>query len=343
MQAALFREFGDHDVLKLEEVPTPKPGPGQLLIKILATGVNRLEHYLREGSVLTNIPLPHVLGSDASGVVEAIGEGVTGFTIGERVIPMPGYPLDESDYGFEPICAAPSYAIGGIVQWGTYAQYVAVPAKWVVKDSTGLTPEEAATLPMVLVTGVRAVKSVGGVSAGDSVLVHAGASGTGSMNLQIAKALGARVATTVDSGEKADFARLLGADLVIDVRETDFVDAVKQWTGGRGADVVIDNLGGTVLPRSLDAVRTLGVVVAMGFVTGVEATFHVRNFFFAHKTLRGTLMGTREDMEWGLARVKDGSIKPLLDAALPLSGAAEAHRRLKTNATLGNIVLRPWN
>ena len=342
MKASLFRQFGDENVLNYEEVADLEVKPGQVLIKVLAAGVNRLEYYIREGSVLTDIPLPHVLGSDASGEIAAMGEGVSGFEIGERVIPLPGYPLDENDTDFTPMPAAPSYAVGGILSWGSYAQYMSVPAKWVVKDRTGLSPAEIATLPMVLITAVRAVKTVGEVKHGDRVLVHAGAAGTGSMNIQIAIALGARVATTVQGEQKARFARDLGAELVIDVEKKDFVDEVTKWTDGKGVDVVIDNLGGRVLQESLRSVRTQGIVVAMGFVAGVESTFHVRDFFFTHKQIRGTLMGDKKDLEWGLEQVAAGKIKPLIDRTLPLAQANVAHQLLAANATAGNLVLLPW-
>src|SRR4051794_17635215 len=166
MKAALFRNYGGPEVLKLEDVPTPEAKPGHILIKILAAGINRLEHYLREGSYSRSLKLPLVLGSDAAGEVAGIGEDVTGFRIGERVIPMPGYPLAPEDYSYQPITAAPSYAVAGVLEWGTYAQYVSVPAPWVVKDDTGLSPALAATLPMVVVTSVRAIKTVGEVKAG---------------------------------------------------------------------------------------------------------------------------------------------------------------------------------
>lgn len=341
MKAAVLREFGGPDVLKVEEVPTPEVRPGHVLIKVLAAGVNRLEDYLRSGTVVP-LKFPHVLGSDAVGEVAAVGRGASQFKVGERVIPMPGYPLDAKDHGFAPMSAAPSYAIGGIVEWGTYGQYVQVPERWVVRDETGLPPEQAATLPMVLVTAVRAVKRVAEVKAGDHILVHAGASGTGSMNIQVAKALGARVATTVDAPEKAEFARRIGADLVIDVRAQDFVATAKDWTRGRGLDAVIDNLGGPILQKSLDALRPLGLCVAMGFVAGVEASFHVRNFFFSHKQIRGTLMGDVEDMIWGLDLVRRRHIVPQLDRALPLTQAAEAHRLLSRNQVRGNVVILPW-
>jgi NADPH:quinone reductase-like Zn-dependent oxidoreductase len=339
MKAAVIRSFGPPEVLKYEDVATPRPDPGNLLIRVLASGINRLDHYLREGSVTRDLKLPHILGSDASGVVAEIGRGVSGFSVGERVVPMPGYPLHDADEATRPISAAPSYVIGGIVRWGTYAEFIEVPARWVLKDATDLPPEAVATLPMALVTAVRAVKTVGEVADDQFVLIHAGASGTGSMNIQVAKALGARVATTVDSEEKAEFARALGADIVIDVTRADFVAACREWTGGRGLDVVIDNLGGRILQRSLNAARVGGTVVAMGFVDGVEVAFHIREFFFTHKRLLGTLMGDVSDLQWGLDMVKRGRIRPSLDRALPLEDAAEAHRLLAANNVRGNLVL----
>ncbi len=176
MKASVIHEFGDFDVLKYENIATPEPKPGHVLIKVLAAGVNRLDHYIREGSITQDIPLPHILGADAAGEVAALGDGVTGFAIGERVIPAPGFPQKEPDFDVRPVVTAPSFALPGLGRWGTYAQYMEVPAPFVVKDDTGLSPEETATLPVVLGTAVRAVRDVGEVKAGDKVLVQAGAS-----------------------------------------------------------------------------------------------------------------------------------------------------------------------
>ena len=162
------------------------------------------------------------------------------------------------------------------------------------------------------------------------------------MQIQIAKALGAQVATTVRHEAKSTFAKEAGADLVINTSNEDFVERVKEWTDGVGADVVIDNLGGDVLPKSIDAVKVLGIVVAFGFVAGTEVTFDIRNFFFAQKQLRGTMAGDIEDLRWGLEQVQKGTIKPLLDRTLPLSEAAQAHQLVATNKVSGNIVLLPW-
>ncbi len=163
MKAAVIREFGDIDVLQYDEVQTPEPKPGNLLIKVLAAGVNRLDGYIRAGTIAPELPFPFILGADAAGEVAAIGEGVTGFAIGERVVPVPGYATDDGEADIRPTATAPSFALPGLHITGTYAQYIEVPARATVKDDTGLDPELVATLPMVLATAVRAVKNVGEV------------------------------------------------------------------------------------------------------------------------------------------------------------------------------------
>ncbi len=342
MKASVIHEFGGFNVLKYEEIETPAPKPGHIVIKVLAAGVNRFDHYIREGAVVPELPFPHILGSDAVGEVAELGPGVSGFEVGERVIPTPGYALKEGEYEIRPAVTAPSFALPGLHIRGGYAQFMEVPARWLVKDRTGLKPEEVATLPVPLATGVRAVKKIGGVKAGDKVLIQSGASSSGSLQIQVAKAQGAEVATTVRDDTKGEYARSLGADLVINTHKQDFVEGVKEWSGGPGADVVIDGLGGSVLPRSIDAARPLGTVVAFGFVAGTEVTFDIRSFFFAQKQLRGSMASDIEDLQWGLEQVRAGRIKPALDRAMPLREAPEAHRLVANNQVTGSIVLQPW-
>ncbi|MXI45795.1 zinc-binding dehydrogenase [Pseudomonas moraviensis] len=341
MKASIFREFGGPNVLRYEDVATPSARPGHVVIRVLAAGINRLELYLREGAITRDLALPHILGSDAVGEVVELGAGVTDFSLGERVVPMPGYPLDKADYAFSPMSAATSYAIAGIMSWGAYAEYMEVPAHWLLRDDTGLSPEELATLPMVLVTAVRAVRVVGAVKAGDTVLVQAGGSGTGSMSIQIAKALGARVVTTVSNDEKAEVARKLGADLVINSKREDFVAVSREWTGGKGMDVTIDNLGGEILARSIEATRPTGTVVTLGFVAGSELNLDIRSFFFSQRRLLGTLMGDLDDLRFGLDLIKKGAVRPVLDQVIPLSEAARAHELLGEGRVSGNLVLKP--
>ena len=148
MKAAVFHKFGDADGLKVEDVPTPKPKAGHVLVKILAAGVNRFDHYLREGGITQHLPLPHVLGSDGAGEVAELGEGTNSLHVGDRVVIVPGFPLKEEDYDIRPANTAPSFTLPGLGMWGTYAQYIEVPARWVLTDDTKLKTEEVATLPV---------------------------------------------------------------------------------------------------------------------------------------------------------------------------------------------------
>ncbi|NBD31500.1 MAG: zinc-binding dehydrogenase [Cyanobacteria bacterium] len=341
MKAAVINQFGNPEVFNYIDVETPEPKPNEVRIQILATGLNRLDHYLRLGKVNPDLSFPHVLGSDAVGIVDAKGTEANRFSIGEPVIPLPGYPLAPQDQHFQPMSAAPSYLIRGVAEWGTYAEYMVVPEQWLVRDDTGLKPEEAATLPMPLVTCVRAVKVVGEAKEGDMVVVHGAASGTGSISIQIAKALGAKVAATIRTPEKEEFVRQLGADLVIKTQSEDFVEEVKKVTNGLGADLIIDNLGGYFMSESLKALKPLGILVSMGMVTGMEATFNLFSFFFAQQQIRGSVMGDRNDLLWGLEQVKAGSIKPTLDQVYALHEAHTAHERLSQGKARGTIVLKP--
>lgn len=342
MKAVVLRKFGGPEVLQFEEIDTPKPKPGHILIKVLAAGLNRLDHYMRNGTVVPNLPFPHILGVDAVGEVIELGEGVANVHIGDRVIPAAGFTLNAADDNNRPLANSSSFVVPGVHLWGAYAQYMEVPARWAVKDETGLAPEEVATLPVVLGTSVRAVKHVGEVKAGDKVLVTAGASGSGSMHIQVAKALGAQVAATVRDDVKGDYVKSLGADLVINIRKENVVEKIKAWSGGQGADVAIDNVGGDDFSQIIEAVKSFGIIVAYGFTAGAEVTINIKDFFFTQKQLRGTIFADPEDLQWGLEQVREGRIKPALDRTFPLSQAAEAHRLLADNQVKGNFVLLPW-
>jgi len=337
-----MHKFGEVDVLKFEEIPTPAPKPGNVLIKVLAAGVNRLDYYIREGSIVPELPFPHILGADAAGEIAELGEGVKGLKVGERVLVAPGYPQKQEETKIRPTVVAPSFALPGLHISGTYTQFMEVPTYAVVKDDTGLKPEEVATLPVALATAVHALRGIAEVKADNRVVIHAGASGSGSMQIQVAKVLGAQVATTVRTDAEAELAKKAGADLVINTHTEDFVKKVMDWTGGVGADVVIDNLAGDVLAKSIEATRPMGVIVAFGFAAGPEVKFDIRSLFFAQKILRGSMASDPEDLEWGLEQVRAGKIKPLLDRTLPLRDASLAHTLVSNNEVAGKIVLMPW-
>ena len=342
MKAAIIREFGDPTVFTIEEVDTPTPRPGHVLVKILAAGVNRFDHYIREGSVVPDLQFPHILGTDAAGEIAEVGPGVDTLRVGDRVVPMTGYPDDPDDADIHPNSAAPSFGVSGLSRPGSYAQYQEIPARWVVKDETGLPAEQVAALPVAALTAVRAVKVVGEAKPGDHVLVTAGSSGAGSFTVQVAKALGAKVAATTRSDNKVDALRDLGADLVINATEKSLADQIQSWTGGKGVDVAVDFVGGPQFSQVLDATRPQGIVVPVGFMGGTEVTFDIRNFFFGQKQIRGALAGDIEDLRWALEQVKAVRLRPILDRALPLKDVTEAHRLVASNQLTGSVSLLPW-
>ncbi|MBX9948322.1 MAG: zinc-binding dehydrogenase [Candidatus Obscuribacterales bacterium] len=342
MKAAVINRFGGPEVFSVEEVPTPVAGPGQVLVKVHGVLVNRLDHYIRNGDITQDLKFPHVLGLDAVGEIAVVGEGVRKFRLGERVITMPGYPSDPGDYAFRPTTLAPSYSMRGLQLPGTYAQYVAVPQEFVLHDKTGLPPESAAALPVPLMTAINAVQKVGEVKKGDFVLIHAGGSATGYFGIQVARALDARVAATARSVEAREMASEAGAELVINVSDDEFNDWIAKWTDGRGVDVAIDSLGGDTFEKTINAVKTGGIIVAMGFMSGAEVKFDIRNLFFREKQIRGSLTADIEDFAKWLEPVRKGIIKPKIDCALPLSQARKAHELVSQNKARGAVILLPW-
>lgn len=343
MQAVVIRGFGEIDVLAEEEIATPRPRPGHVLVRVGAVGVNYYDTLVRAGAVTREIPLPHVIGSDVVGEVHALGEGVQGIAPGQRVIVAPGFPAEPAEWDHVPENEAPSYTPTGVYGWGGYAQFMEVHARWVLPDETGLPAEELATVPLVLVTAVHAVRTLARVGPGSRVLVQAGASGSGSMAIQVAKALGAEVITTVSTEEKARLARRAGADAVVAYRATPVVEAVREWTRGAGVDAVIDPVGGDTLAASLQSLRPRGVLVSFGLAGGATATIpHLYPFFRNELRILGSWMGSMEELRFGLDLVRQGRVRPCLDQALPLRAARQAHRRIARHQVAGKLALLPW-
>lgn len=343
MRAAVIDSFGPPEVLHVDEVPTPVAAPGQVVVKVLAALVNRLDHYIRAGEITRSLRFPHVLGLDAVGEVDSIGAGVTRFKTGDRVIAMPGYPADEADAHVRPATSAASYAMRGLQLPGSYAQFISIPEKWLLADTTGLPVEQVAALPVPFLTSLRAVQIAGEVKENDHVLVHAGGSATGLMSIQIARALGAKVATTVRSEESARLAAEAGANLIINTRDENFKEKISVWTAGRGVDTAIDSLGGGSFEDTIASVRTQGIIVAMGFMAGAEVKFNIRDFFFSQKQIRGALTADIEDFAAWLDRIKNGSIKVTVDSVHSLENAAQAHRLVAGNSARGAVILLPWS
>jgi NADPH:quinone reductase-like Zn-dependent oxidoreductase len=339
----MISEFGGPEVLRLEEVAIARPRPGHVLVRVEAVGVNYYDGLVRAGAVSRAIQLPHIVGADVVGAIAALGEGTDGLEVGRRVIVAPGYPTDPAEWNHAPENEAPSYFPTGTFSWGGYAQFIEVPARWVVPDDTGMPAAELATIPLVLVTAVHAVRTLAGVAPGQHVLVQAGASGSGSMAIQVAKAEGAQVMATVSTPEKARLARALGADEVVSYRDTNVAMAAREWTHGAGVDVVLDPVGGTALAGSLASLRPRGVVASFGLAAGAEATIpHLYPFFRHELRILGSWMGSMQELRYGLELVRAGKVRSALARTLPLSAAADAHRLIDRHAVAGKLALLPW-
>jgi len=341
MKASLIREFGGPEVFRYEDVPQPTAGAGELVVRVAACGINRYDLYLRMGAVFTDLELPHVMGADVSGTVAAIGAGVRGWQEGERVIVAPGYPIDPADWDVVPENRAPSFEVTGTHTWGGNAEYIRVPARFALKDETGLPATEVAAMPLVLMTAVHAVETLGEVKSGQAVLVQGGASGSGHCCVQIAKAAGARVAATIGSDAKAEVVRGAGADLVINYNERNFADAVLDWTDGVGVDAVIDNVGASMLQENLRALRVAGIFVNFGLVGGYRAKLDIRDMFFRQHQLRGSFMGSLDELRRGLVLLRAGQVKAHVDRTYQMKDVGEAHRYIESRAVRGKVVLIP--
>lgn len=341
MRASIIRGFGGPEVFEYAEVPRPEPGEGEVLIHVAACGINRYDLDLRRGAVATDLAMPHVMGADVAGRIAAVGRGVRAWREGDDVIAAPGYPIDPGDWDIRPENAAPSFEVTGTHTWGGNAEYLRIPARFVLKDDTRLPKEQAAAMPLVLMTAVHAVETLGEVKPGQRVLVQAGASGSGNVCVQLARALGGRVATTVGSPDKVELARRCGAELVINHREERFVDRVLDWSEGAGADVVIDNVGASVFEGNMEVLRAGGIFVNFGLVGGIRCTLNLRKMFFRRHQLRGSFVGSMDELRRGLALLRDGTIKAHVDRTYPLKDVGEAHRYIESRAVKGKVVLIP--
>lgn len=341
MKAAVIHEFGGADVFRYEDAPKPSPKTDHAIVRVLACGINRYDLFLRMGGIRKRTPLPHVMGADIAGEIVSIEGDPMGLEPGQRVVVAPGFPIEPAEWDYKPENLAPSYTVTGTTFWGGYAEFTQAPTRFVLADRTGLPPEQVAACPLVALTAVHAVKTLGEVKPGDRVLVQAGASGSGSMCIQLAAHLGARVATTVGSDEKISLCKSCGAEWVINHRAESFRDRVLEWTDGRGVDVVIDNVGGGVFADNLACLKPGGFFVNFGLVGGVKDEINFAGLIFKQHQIRGSMMGSMAELREALDLIEAGRLKPVLDRTFPLQEAAAAHQYIESRQVRGNVVLVP--
>jgi NADPH2:quinone reductase len=319
MRAIRYHQTGGPEVLRLEEVPEPEPGPGEVQLRVHAAGVNFADTERRRGLYDAQVPLPRILGSEAAGVVSAVGPGVDGTLVGRRV-----------------------------VAWTTssYAEFVKAPASGLVELPENVSFEVAAAVPVQGLTAYHLLHTVGHIQEGQSVLVHAAAGGVGVLAVQLAKAAGARVFGTVSTASKAQLLRELGVEEVIRYDHEDVVAQVHQRTGGRGVELVLDAVGASTWTASLQVLAPFGHLVSYGSASGPPPPVDVEALFAKSLKVSAYWMHTphppglhHRALESLIQEVSQGRLRILVGLKLPLAQAAEAHRRLEGRQTVGKVVL----
>ncbi len=319
MKAVRVHAWGGPNALRYEEdVPKPSaPGPGDLLVRVRAAGVNPVDWKAREGRVEGLWPhtLPLVLGWDASGTVEAVGEGVTNFAPGDEV-----------------------FAHIDVARDGAYAEYAVVAQEGAARKPDALTHVEAASLPIAAETAWQSLFEIGGLAAGQTVLVHAAAGGVGHFAVQFARWKGARVIGTA-SARNHDFVRSLGADEVIDYTRDDWPKEVRRLTDRQGVDVVFEHTGAETWPGSVLSLKRDGRLVTCGATSGFDARTDLRQVFYRHLSLLGSFMGSKAELLDAMKFVERGQLRAVVDRTLPLAEARRAHELMQDRAQFGKLVL----
>ena len=326
MKAVRIHEDGGPDVLVLEDVPDPVAGDGEVLIRLRASALNHLDVWIRKG--LPSVPKPRILGADGAGVVEALGAGVSGFEPGQRVVINPGV-----------MAANGAIHVVGEHGDGTNAELIAVPATNVYPIPDNLSYEEAAAFPLVFETAYRMLVTRARLVEGEWVLLWGIGSGVSTAGLAIAKALGARTIVTSSSDAKLERARELGADVTVNHADDDVKAAVKEATGGHGADVVVDHVGEATWRLSLEAAAREGRIVVCGATSGPNPPAALHRVWWKQLSILGSSMGDKADFEAVYDLVASGRALPVVDEVVPLGEIRRAHERLEAGEQLGKIVL----
>jgi NADPH:quinone reductase-like Zn-dependent oxidoreductase len=326
VRAVRIHEDGGPEVLVLEEAPDPEPGPGDVLVRLRSSALNHLDVWIRKG--LPSVPKPRILGADGAGIVEALGEGVSGFERGERVVLNPGIEHDGGRI----------HVIGEHGD-GTNAELIAVPATNVHPIPDGLSFEEAAAFPLVFETAYRMLVTRAGLHEGEWVLAWGIGGGVSTAALAIAKALGAHVLVTSSSDAKLERARQLGADAAVNHATGDVRAAVAEATDGHGVDVVVENVGEATWATTLQVAAPGGRITVCGATSGPNPPAALHRVWWKQLSILGSTMGTAVDFAGAYELVASGRARPVVDSVLPLEEIRAAHERLEAGEQLGKIVL----
>jgi NADPH:quinone reductase-like Zn-dependent oxidoreductase len=340
MKAILFHQHGGPEVLQYAQFETPEPGPGQILVRLEAAALNRLDLWVRNGWPGIRLAYPHIPGADGAGAVAGWGQGVTGWERGERVVINSNLSCGRCAAclaGFDNRCE--DWHLLGETVRGTYAEYVAVPAQNVYRLPEGFSAHAAAAAALVYHTAWHSLIERGGLRPGEMVLIVGASGGVNTASIQIARLAGARVLVVGSSPQKLALAESLGAHELIDrSKEENWSKRVYQLTGRWGADVVVDNVG-TTFGQSFRAAARGGRILTVGNSGGARFEIDNRFVFGKHLSLIGSTMGTHTSFRTVMGLVFEGHLRPVVDRTYPLAEAAQAQVRLEGGEQLGKITL----
>jgi NADPH2:quinone reductase len=342
MKALVFYDHGELDALKYEDMPTPEPAGGEVLVKIEASALNHLDIWVRRGWPGLKLPKPHIGGADGAGVVAKLGAGVTGIEVGTPVAINPGINSVEDEFtrrGEHPM--SPGYGILGESRTGTLAEYIVVPAASLLPMPDGATFDDTAAAQLVFLTAWRMLMTRSQLRAGETVLIVGAGGGVNTAALQIAKLAGAEVFALTSTEEKMEKARQFGADHVINYKTEDWVKRIQQMTHRRGVDVVVDNVGRATWAQSILAARRGGRIITVGNTSGPQVEMDMRYVFFKQLTIIGSTMGNPQEFRDVMNLVWAGRLRPIIDRVMPLSEGRDAQALMERGEQFGKIVLKP--
>jgi len=341
MKAVRFHQHGGPEVLQYEEVTDPEPSSDEALVRVKGCALNHLDVWARNGLPNVAIQMPHISGSDIAGVVEWVPAEEKTFRRGDEVIVNPGIGCGRCEaclLGRDDQC--PDYKIIGYGMDGGYAELVRVKRTHLISKPEGMSFEEAASFPLVFETAYHMLVTKAKVGPGDIVLVLAANSGVGIAAVQIAKLLGAEVIATAGDKEKAEGARRLGADHTIDHYKKNVLTEVKELTGKKGVDVVIEHVGKATWEGSVKALAKGGRLVTCGATTGADVTTDLRYIYSRELTIYGSYMSGAGELLQVVKLFREGKLKTVVDSVYPLQKAAEAQTKMERSTHFGKIVLK---
>ena len=342
MKAIALSEHGGIEVLQYQDLPDPKAGPGQVLLRVKAVALNHLDLWIRKGLPHLKHDYPHILGCDMAGEIAELGPGVSDIKVGQKALIHPALSCghcEKCSLGQDNLC--PRYQIFGEHVSGGYAEYIAIPRANILPYPEDLSFAEAACIPLVFLTAWQMLVERAKIRPGQVVVVHGAGSGVGSAGIQIAKLYGCEVITTAGSEEKLAKGKELGADHGINYKKENFLEAVTKIAGKQQVDVVFEHVGKAMWKESLLCLKWGGVLVTCGATTGYLVETDLRQIFFRQVQVLGSTMGSRGTQYEILRQVQKGTLKPVLDRVLPLQEAAQAHQILEGGQACGKVVLEP--